>query len=270
MSKYKIGDRVLIKNNLKAYKQYGSEFVVPNMLDMRGKIATIGDIAKTDDTKYLLKGYNQRRWFTNEMILGLEGEASFEDEDMTDIPLTEEEEKVKAFMENEDDGYTLQDFIDEISDSIECYVDWDKVIEDTTKEIINKYTEYTEGNENTESKYKVGDIVRIKEGLKENCYYGTNTVNSEMMELLGKEVIIERIIDYSNMLIGHGVEYKIVGNDFHWTDEMIACKIGEFKGELGEKQEFDIDGRLIAYGKDVEYMFRTWCIENDIIFEEYK
>ena len=269
MSKYKIGDRVLVKNNLKAYKQYGSEFVVPNMLCMKGKIATIKDIAITDDTKYLLKELDQRRWFTNEMFLGLEGEASFEDEDMTDIPLTEEEQKVRAFMENEDDGYTLQDFIDEMSESIECYVDWDKVIEDTTKEIINKYTEYTEGNENTESKYKVGDIVKIKEGLKQDCYYGTNTVNAEMLELLGKEVIIEKVIDYSNMLIGHGVEYKIIGSDFYWTDEMIDYKMGEFKGEIGSKEEFEIDGRLIAYGKDVEYMFYKWCVENDIIFEKY-
>ena len=274
MSKYKIGDKVLIKNNLKAYKQYGSEYFIPKMEDMRGRVATIKDIAKTDDTKYLLKEMKHRLYFTDEMILGKLGEVYYVDEDMTDIPLTEEENMVRRFMEDDDDmDYTLQDFLDEITDSVDFEVNWDKVIEDCTKELINRYTEYDVNEEvKSNSKYKVGDIVRIRKDLEYGEYYGSNSVNEEMLELLGQTAIIEEVVDFSNMLVGQGVEYKLIGSRYLWTDEMIICKIGEVNTNLKNKSTFEIKGRLTAYGedRDIGYEFRKWCIENNVIFDEYK
>ena len=71
MNKYKIGDRVKIREDLEVNEKYGAHYFVDSMYEMRGLTLTIDEVY--DDGTYRVKeiGYN----WTEEMIEGLAEET---------------------------------------------------------------------------------------------------------------------------------------------------------------------------------------------------
>lgn len=71
MNKYKIGDRVKIREDLELNEKYGAHYFVDTMSEMRGLTLTIDEVY--DDGTYRVKeiGYN----WTEEMIEGLAEET---------------------------------------------------------------------------------------------------------------------------------------------------------------------------------------------------
>lgn len=65
-------------------------------------------------------------------------------------------------------------------------------------------------------KYIVGDKVKVRSDLERLKYYGTNCVVDQMLPFCGKIVTIEKI---------SGIEYKIEGCSYNWTDEMFEEKV---------------------------------------------
>lgn len=81
-------------------------------------------------------------------------------------------------------------------------------------------------------KYEVGDIVRVRKDLKAGNDNGKLFVTSDMAELAGKLVTIFEI---------NGNYYRIVENDFLWTDDFFEDKDEEEKEEKSDEYEDIID-----------------------------
>lgn len=117
-------------------------------------------------------------------------------------------------------------------------------------------------------KYKVGDKVKIREDLITGKYYGRENFVPEMAKFRGKIVTIRDI---------YCGEYTIEELKFgwHWTDEMIKCKVNEqviFKGnkttlktengkeiisKCSENDKFDKEkGVLMCIAKKAGYEYK--------------
>ena len=68
--KYKIGDKVLVRSDLKEGKTYGDEVVMSDMLYLKGKIVTIEHVDHPD--YYRIKEDPDQWHWTNEMFIGKE------------------------------------------------------------------------------------------------------------------------------------------------------------------------------------------------------
>ena len=64
--KYKVGDKVRVREDLAADNWYGNEIVVPGMTCLKGKIVTISN---TVQNKYEIKEDSGCYWWTDEMFL---------------------------------------------------------------------------------------------------------------------------------------------------------------------------------------------------------
>ena len=64
--KYKVGDKVRVREDLAADNWYGNEIVVPGMTCLKGKIVTI---SKVQYDKYEIEDDNKIWWWTDEMLL---------------------------------------------------------------------------------------------------------------------------------------------------------------------------------------------------------
>ena len=64
--KYKVGDKVRVREDLAADNWYGNEIVVPGMTCLKGKIVTI---SKVRYDKYEIEEDNKIWWWTDEMFL---------------------------------------------------------------------------------------------------------------------------------------------------------------------------------------------------------
>ena len=64
--KYKVGDKVRVREDLVADNWYGNEIVVPGMTCLKGKIVTI---SKVRYDKYEIEEDSQTWWWTEEMFL---------------------------------------------------------------------------------------------------------------------------------------------------------------------------------------------------------
>ena len=64
--KYKVGDKVRVREDLKADNWYGNEIVVSGMTRLKGKIVTI---SKVRYDKYEIEEDNKIWWWTDEMFL---------------------------------------------------------------------------------------------------------------------------------------------------------------------------------------------------------
>ncbi len=67
MSKYKKGERVVVKSNLQPGVNYGELVFTDGMLPLRGTIQTVEAIGTANFDHYKLSGFKDP-WFTNEMI----------------------------------------------------------------------------------------------------------------------------------------------------------------------------------------------------------
>lgn len=65
-------------------------------------------------------------------------------------------------------------------------------------------------------RYRVGDIVRVREGLERHKSYGNYYVTTEMAKLAGRKVTIESVLPDS---------YFIKETGCYWTDEMFKENI---------------------------------------------
>ena len=65
--KYKIGDKVRVREDLAADNWYGNEKVVPEMTCFKGKIVII---SKVQYDKYKIEEDNKIWWWTDEMFSG--------------------------------------------------------------------------------------------------------------------------------------------------------------------------------------------------------
>ena len=88
-------------------------------------------------------------------------------------------------------------------------------------------------------RYKVGDKVKIRDDLNDTEEYwmedgtSSNHANDDMVRLKSK---IRTIVDID------GGQYKLAGNDWHWTDEMFEgkiaiCKLPAFSFKLEKDKE---------------------------------
>ena len=71
MNKYKIGDRVKIREDLEENKKYGCQIFVDSMCEVRGLTLTIDRVNDNDTYRMKEIGYN----WTDEMIEGLAEET---------------------------------------------------------------------------------------------------------------------------------------------------------------------------------------------------
>lgn len=114
MNKYKIGDRVKIREDLEVNEKYGSHYFVDTMGEMRGLTLTIDE--EYEDGTYRMKeiGYN----WTEEMIEGLSEESInkkllefvFKKYNVTKEELEREMNKDKELEK------TIQDMVDDYED----------------------------------------------------------------------------------------------------------------------------------------------------------
>lgn len=92
-------------------------------------------------------------------------------------------------------------------------------------------------------KYKVGDIVKVREDLQEGCGIGNFFVNSDMVELAGKLVTISSVNDDDNYHIEEDGETYYWINDFFEDDDedCVVDKIpkDEEKEEEEKSDEYD-------------------------------
>ena len=98
-------------------------------------------------------------------------------------------------------------------------------------------------------KFKVGDIVKIKEDLIEDTYYNHVCFSQEMSKFKGKIAKIEHILL-------EGV-YSLNSGDYGWSDDML---------ELYEFKKDDIQfGDIITLGNSERYVYAA-----DRIFAEFE
>ena len=92
-------------------------------------------------------------------------------------------------------------------------------------------------------KHKVGDIVKVRKDLKAGNDNGELFVTSDMAELAGKLVTIFEI---------NGNYYRIVENDFLWTDDFFEDKDEEEKEEKSDEYEDIIDEVLSGMSEETK------------------
>jgi hypothetical protein len=107
------------------------------------------------------------------------------------------------------------------------------------------------------SKYKVGDVVKVKDNLEINKYYSNADFVEEMKEFLGKEVTIRKIFDD---------KYYIKEDDgWNWTDDMLEDEIEKTK-EISNTYFSEIAKML---GVEFYEKFKILNVESGVIFENY-
>ena len=86
--KYKIGDKVRVREDLEVGKEYGNDYVINSMLSLKGKTVTICNI---DDNEYKIKEDFQKHWWTEEMFSGKVSQDFIPEESVSQNRLPKEE-----------------------------------------------------------------------------------------------------------------------------------------------------------------------------------
>ncbi|SCH18252.1 Uncharacterised protein [uncultured Clostridium sp.] len=73
--KYKVGDKVRVREDLVVDEEYDGEYFIENMTQYRGKIVTI-DRVVADKLEYSIKDDNHSCWWSDKMFEPLESENS--------------------------------------------------------------------------------------------------------------------------------------------------------------------------------------------------
>lgn len=94
-------------------------------------------------------------------------------------------------------------------------------------------------------RYKVGDIVRVREGLERHKSYGNYYVTTEMAKLAGRKVTIESVFPDS---------YLTKESVYYWTDEMFEENIKT--AEIDDKSRAD-SGELSS-GVSIKDLFSLY------------
>lgn len=88
-------------------------------------------------------------------------------------------------------------------------------------------------------KFKVGDRVKVMEGLIGGEWYGDLYFNSKMEKFCGAVVEIASV--------AFGGTYKIKGEEWEFNDDMIECRVETEKAKISNIQSQA--AACIAYGK---------------------
>lgn len=84
-------------------------------------------------------------------------------------------------------------------------------------------------------RYKVGDVVRVRNDLRDNRYGGVYTAD-EMMSFRGKTITIEKvIIEDAGILDDYNGHYESEG--WNWTDEMFEDCIPVADNDIDSRME---------------------------------
>ena len=86
--KYKVGDKVLVREDLIEFEHYKEVLFVPYMSSFKGKIVTIYN---TTDIGYKIKEDFQKHWWTEEMFSGKVSEDFSLEEPISQNIIPEEE-----------------------------------------------------------------------------------------------------------------------------------------------------------------------------------
>lgn len=119
--KYKVGDKVRVREDLVVDEEYDGEYFVENMTQYRGKIVTI-DRAVADELEYLIKDDNHSCLWTDSMFEPLESENSTDEANISD------------------EWVLCKDDTESHADSTEAAVDVNCLLEAKFKEAVGKIT----------------------------------------------------------------------------------------------------------------------------------
>ena len=109
------------------------------------------------------------------------------------------------------------------------------------------------------SKYKVGDVVKVKDNLEINKYYDDVRFGEAMVKYLGKKVTIAEIFDNKYYCI------KEDNDCFYWTDDMFEEKIEKI--EETSNTYFPEIAKML--GVEINKKFKILDIESGVAFENY-
>ena len=109
------------------------------------------------------------------------------------------------------------------------------------------------------SKYKVGDVVKVKDNLEINKYYDDVRFGEAMVKYLGKKVTIAEIFDNKYYCI------KEDNDCFYWTEDMFEDKIEKIE-EISNTYFPEIAKML---GVEINEKFKILDVESGVIFENY-
>ena len=113
------------------------------------------------------------------------------------------------------------------------------------------------------SKYKVGDVVKVKDNLKVGRQYGRYCFIEEMKEFSGKKVtIIDVCEDYYD---AKGDYYDTKENGYRWSDDMFEEKIEKI--EETSNTYFPEIAKML--GVEINEKFKILDIESGVAFENY-
>lgn len=229
--KYKIGDIVKVKDNLQVDEIYGECYVVECMLKFRGTLDIIESIDKNGD--YHLANNNNPYTWSEGML-----ELIVTKDDLSDEDTVETKNNMK---------YKVGDVV-RIKDNLQvgekygmCRVIYDMLKFKGTVDTINfidrdgdyhltynnpyawngNMLDFVESKndekikEENDMKYKIGDVVRIKNNLQVGEKYGQCNVIKDMLKFKGTLDTIEKIDDDGDFYLADD------NNPYSWNKDMV-------------------------------------------------
>lgn len=227
-SKYKVWDRVKIREDLKSNCYYGGVLFVEDMSEY--KEGTITNIAKTFSETYVYKIDDNSFMYTDEMIEGLAEEKTSSTYKVGDKVRIKDDLVI-------DKKYGGTVFVSGMTEYKEVTISKIETRIDGKCVYISEENRYCYTDEMIEglvlNKYKVGDKVKIREDLIVDEYYGSNSFVENMKSY--EEITIKKVFFYDG-----NIEYKAEENCYYYTEEMIEGLIKEEKGDVDMKKRLNI------------------------------
>ena len=187
MMKYKVGDKVRVKNDLEACTEYGDYRFVRKMKDYRGKVVTI---SKRNSNSYRIEKDNGEFFWTDEMFEDLEENELTVEEELT----AEEAIKLKSEMCGKGDYCSKCKFsLSNNTEGVYC----DEFLAKHPEQFVEFIKQRKKDNEKKEIKTEIVDLIKVMKKVcdDETCIYAYEIdVNKEEINEKMKELVKE----YSN------------------------------------------------------------------------